>query len=198
MTPWQNERWAATAPENDGKNFAPAHRWAIMGAMPLCYGLRDWNYHVEGMPCESCDDRVHLSCPHVNGILRNWASPEASTAALLRVYIREAHELREENANLRDAVLELEADLAFEAEGNAYADAYIAELRDCIATLEAALQRQVENVERWIATGTPADEEESRSIYEQMVCALRGKLPRCPDCGHRLDTEECGCARGDV
>lgn len=93
MTPWQNERWAC-APENDGKNFAPAHRWAIMGAMPLCYGLRDWNYHVEGMPCAGCDDRVHLSCPHVNGILRNWASPEARTAALMRSYIREAHELR--------------------------------------------------------------------------------------------------------
>ena len=98
MTPWHNERWA-TAPANDGKNFAPAHRWAIMGAMPLCYGLRDWNYHVEGMPCESCDDRVHLSCPHVNGILRNWASPEARTAALMRSYIREAHELRQRIKN---------------------------------------------------------------------------------------------------
>ena len=46
-------------------------------------------------------------------------------------------------------------------------------LRDRIATLEAALKRQVDNVERWMETGVPADAEESRSIYEQMVSALR-------------------------
>lgn len=93
MTPWQNERWA-TAPTNDGRNYAPEHRWAVMPARPLCFGLRETLYHVEGMPCEDCDDREFLPCPHANVFLRHWASPEASTAALLRVYIREAHELR--------------------------------------------------------------------------------------------------------
>lgn len=36
----------------------------------------------------------------------------------------------------------------------------------------AAIKRQVENIERWRETGTPADPEESRSIYEQLLAAL--------------------------
>lgn len=64
------------------------------------------------------------------------------------------------------------------------------ELRQRIATLEAALQRQVDNVERWMETGVPADAAESRSIYEQMVCALRRKLPRRPDCLRSMDIKE--------
>lgn len=171
MTPWQNERWATT-PANDGRNYAPAHRWAVVAARPLCFGQRKWDLYVQGRPCSECgapgtDYSIYLGCPRSMERLRNWASPEASTAALLRVYIREAHELRDENDKLRGTVLELEADLAFEAEGNAYADAYVAECRDRIATLEA------ENA------------------------ALRQNQPRCPDCGHRLDTEECGCG-GDA
>lgn len=36
----------------------------------------------------------------------------------------------------------------------------------------AALRRQVENINRWLETGVPADAEESRSIYDQMVAAI--------------------------
>lgn len=43
----------------------------------------------------------------------------------------------------------------------------------------AALERQIANIERWIETGVPADEEESKSIYNQMkssvVAAKEGK-----------------------
>lgn len=39
-----------------------------------------------------------------------------------------------------------------------------------------ALQRQVANVERWLETGIPATEEESRSIVEQMQAAIAAAL----------------------
>jgi len=42
-----------------------------------------------------------------------------------------------------------------------------------IERLRAALQRQVANVEQWLETGVPASAEESKSIYEQMVAALK-------------------------
>jgi len=35
-----------------------------------------------------------------------------------------------------------------------------------------ACKRQVANIERWLETGVPADAEESRSIYEQLVAAI--------------------------
>ena len=36
------------------------------------------------------------------------------------------------------------------------------------------------------------------ATLEAENAALRGKQPRYPDCGHRLDTEECGCLRADA
>lgn len=160
MTPWKNERWA-TMPANDGRNFAPAHRWELAESKPWCFG--SVKGHQENSLCSEC--KIYFLCALDRGDNKRYKKDDdlAVCGHALRSYIREA---REHHAR--------------------------------IATLEAALQRQVENVERWIATGIPADAEESRPIYEQMVCALRGKLPRCPDCGHRLDTEECGCARGDA
>lgn len=35
-----------------------------------------------------------------------------------------------------------------------------------------AIKRQIENIEKWLETGKPADEEESKSIYDQMVAAI--------------------------
>ena len=42
-----------------------------------------------------------------------------------------------------------------------------------IDRLRAALQRQVRNIEVWLATGLPAGPDESREIYEQMRAALK-------------------------
>lgn len=39
--------------------------------------------------------------------------------------------------------------------------------------LLAAAARQLANIERWMATGIPADAEESRSIYEQLREAVQ-------------------------
>lgn len=51
-----------------------------------------------------------------------------------------------------------------------------------IQVLEAAVRRQVENIERWLETGEPASAEESKSIYEQ----LKG----CDSMTARLDIRE--------
>lgn len=160
MTPWQNERWAGT-PTNDGRNFAPAHRWAVMEPRPLCFGWRRIVGPAAGLRCGNCSDWTSRWCYVAYKSLRNWASPEARTSAMLRSYIREAHELREEVSLLNF--------MAFEGPfSRRELSKRHDELRHYVATLEA------ENA------------------------ALRGKLPRCPDCGHRLDTEERGCARADA
>lgn len=39
--------------------------------------------------------------------------------------------------------------------------------------LLAALERQVANIERWLETDEPADPVESKSIYDQMVAAIK-------------------------
>lgn len=39
--------------------------------------------------------------------------------------------------------------------------------------MKRALQRQVDNIERWLDTGEPAGQEESKAIYEQLKAALR-------------------------
>lgn len=41
------------------------------------------------------------------------------------------------------------------------------------ARLREAVLRQVENIERWIETGVPADADESKSIYDQLRTALK-------------------------
>jgi len=154
MTPWQNERWAC-APTNDGRNFAPAHRWAVVEARPLCFGLLRSRYGVQVVSSEPC---WCGKCAHVIACIEAGDEVEdasADYAALARSCIREAHELRWR-----------------------------------LATLEAAPQRQVDNVQRWMETGVPADAAESQSIYEQMVCALRRKLPRRPDCLRSMDIKE--------
>ena len=40
------------------------------------------------------------------------------------------------------------------------------------AVARAAIQRQVENIDRWRETGVPAGPEESREIYEGLCAAL--------------------------
>jgi hypothetical protein len=47
------------------------------------------------------------------------------------------------------------------------------EAADEIERLRAALQRQVRNIDVWLATGLPAGPDESREIYEQMRAALK-------------------------
>lgn len=42
-----------------------------------------------------------------------------------------------------------------------------------------AIVRQLENIERWIETGIPADADESKSIYDQL-CAARAKASGAP------------------
>lgn len=222
MTPWQNERWA-TAPANDGKNFAPAHRWAVVAARPLCYGLLSSWYEAYESPdlCPFVGLCAHLvRCEEAGHALKN--SDATRYAALARSCIREAHELRKSVDELRNTLFasmspcvlcgieeqklrlvqwqnglysvmcvscgggcschstQADAIRAWNTRGfedaNDRIDAYelvINEDRQRIATLEAALKRQVDNVERWMETGVPADAEESRSIYEQMVSALR-------------------------
>lgn len=51
-------------------------------------------------------------------------------------------------------------------------EAYAKGLEKQRDVLLAALQRQVDNIERWLETDIPASPEESKSIYEQMVSAL--------------------------
>ena len=143
MTSWQNERWAC-ASANDGRNFAPAHRWAVVEARPLCFGLLRSRYGVQVVSSEPC---WCGKCAHVIACIEAGDEVEdasADYAALARSCIREAHELRHR-----------------------------------IATLEA---------------------ENSRLRASGMEAMRRAEenVPRCPDCGHRLDTEECWCARGDV
>ena len=41
-----------------------------------------------------------------------------------------------------------------------------------VQALVAATRRQVENVERWLETGTPAGPDESKTIYDAMTSAL--------------------------
>lgn len=41
-----------------------------------------------------------------------------------------------------------------------------------VQALVAATRRQIENVERWLETGTPAGPDESKSIYDAMTSAL--------------------------
>ena len=41
-----------------------------------------------------------------------------------------------------------------------------------VQALVAATRRQVENIERWLETGTPAGPEESKTIYDAMTSAL--------------------------
>lgn len=199
MTPWKNERWA-TAPTNDGRNFAPAHRWDVVAGGPLCYGLRKRNYHAAGMPCGDCD--AYDSCPYARLELRKWANGEARTAALLRVYIREAHELREENRILNFMAFEgpfSRRELAKRHD----------ELRHYVATLEAeneALRRIIPPLNVVTARhrhGQPVEAHHLTALanrqidVEQAVREAKGER-RCPDCGHRLDTEECGCLRADA
>lgn len=93
--PWQNERWACAPTPNDGKNFTEPHRWAIMPARPLCFGWSGILCPAAGLPCGHCSDWMSRWCYVGYKSLRKWASPEARTAALLRVYTREAHELRQ-------------------------------------------------------------------------------------------------------
>ena len=60
----------------------------------------------------------------------------------------------------------------------AKADAY---LMAAAPKMLAALQRQVENVDRWLETRIPATAEESRSIVEQMKEAIAAAL------GHNVE-----------
>lgn len=53
------------------------------------------------------------------------------------------------------------------------ADARIAALEAEVARLRAAIERQVANIDHWLATGKPADSTESKSIYEQLCAALK-------------------------
>lgn len=48
-----------------------------------------------------------------------------------------------------------------------------ARLSDAAEIMLAALQRQHDNINRWLATGVPADAEESRSIAEQIAAAIQ-------------------------
>ena len=48
--------------------------------------------------------------------------------------------------------------------------------RDDAERLRAAVQRQVDNIHRWRATGMSASQEESQSIYEQLFAALNNKV----------------------
>jgi hypothetical protein len=41
-----------------------------------------------------------------------------------------------------------------------------------VQALVAATRRQVENVERWLETGTPAGPDESKTIYDAMTSSL--------------------------
>lgn len=43
---------------------------------------------------------------------------------------------------------------------------------DTVETMRDAIERQVENIERWLASGEAATPEESQSIYEQLKEAL--------------------------
>lgn len=67
--------------------------------------------------------------------------------------------------------------LEWKAEGAQITPLYINQaecsaLEARIQVLEAAVRRQVENIERWLETGEPASAEESRSIYEQLRDAI--------------------------
>lgn len=139
MTPWQNERWS-TAPTNDGKNFAPAHRWAVVKARPLCFG----GIGVGKIrPCSECIGNIGACSALCIVSFANdpiWCLSDALNRAW-----EQAKSLAKEVGWQRE---------------------FVHELRQRIATLEA------ENA------------------------ALRQNQPHCPNCGHRLDTEECGCGGG--
>lgn len=72
--------------------------------------------------------------------------------------------LETENAKLRDEALELEADLAFEAEGNAYADTFIGELRDRIDKLEwlREVEKAYSTTSEWHPDRRKRDKEANR------------------------------------
>lgn len=42
-----------------------------------------------------------------------------------------------------------------------------------LSALKGAIERQVENIERWLETGVAASPEESKSIYDQLKTALK-------------------------
>lgn len=105
MTPWQNERWGTT-PANDGRNYAPAHRWAVMPARPLCFGRVKTGAGI-GEIVPGC--RKEFECRWCLFEGATLSPSELSLAeALLRSYSREAHELREENANLKSKLRYIE------------------------------------------------------------------------------------------
>ena len=83
MTPWQDERWATT-PTNDGRNYAAAHRLAVVEARPLCFGLREANYWASGMPCGDCN--AYNMCCFARATLKRWASDDVRLDALARLY----------------------------------------------------------------------------------------------------------------
>lgn len=163
MTQWLSERWAC-APTNDGRNYAQAHRWAVVEARPLCFGVRERNHHVMGMPCSDCDAHTYTSCHYARLELRDWANDDARTSALARSYIREAHELRH-----RIRVME-----------------WLLKSRHVMGeAFDRMRHRKMQILLERIST------------LEAENAALRQNQPRCPDCGHRLDTEERGCGGGE-
>lgn len=244
---------------NDGRNYAPAHRWAVMEPRPLCFGrLSSW-YEAYESPelCPFAGFCAHLvRCEEAGHDLKN--SDEARSAALARSYIREAHELRKDVDDLRNTLFasmspcvrcglakqklrlvqwqsglysvmcmscgggcschsaQGDAIRAWNTRGledaNDRIEAYeiiLNEDRQRIAALEAesaALRRIMPPLNVVTARhrhGQPVEEHHLTALanrqieVEQAVREARGEH-RCPDCGHRLDTEECGCARGDV
>lgn len=161
MTPRHNERWA-TAPANDGRKFAPAHRWAVVAARPLCFGRVKTGAGIGELVPGCREEFERRGCLFEGLTLR--PSELSLAEALLRVYIREAHELRH-RIKVMEWLLKSRHVMGEAFDRVRHSKMQI--LLDRVATLEA------ENA------------------------ALRGKQPRCPDCGHRLDTEECGCG-GDA
>lgn len=80
----------------------------MMPARPLCFGMRHYYHQFPmGMPCfvpcehqQTCrDEGIHLP---------KWCNQARINEALLRIYIRVAHELRAENAAMRERVDVLE------------------------------------------------------------------------------------------
>lgn len=186
MSPWQNERWAC-APTNDGRNFAPAHRWAVVEARPLCFGLLRSRYGVQVVSSEPC---WCGKCAHVIACIEAGDEVEdasADYAALARSYIREAHDLWVESQKLRD-------DWSTFTEQD-YADAYNDGFEACYDKLKDA--EADNNALRDRVATLEAENSRLRASGMEAMRRAEENVPRCPDCGHRLDTEECGCG-GDA
>lgn|GEM_PF-5660446 len=151
MTPWQNERWATT-PTNDGRNFAPAHRWAVVEARPLCFGGRGaGDIH----PCGECFGNVG-ACSALQIVSFADEPIRCFSEALERAWKQ---------------VVVLAHEVGWQRE-------FVHELRQRIATLEAenAALRSMLGICR--------------------KCKIGGMM--CGICGHRIESEERGCARGDA